>query len=139
MSIILHDESASSKMKELLIKELIQGKEYANQLKFMLNNHVESDGSVSVKELVTNVLRTFSETISVMNSSEACNFDEVAQNHLVNNNNNSGEDGSLVAASCNDDVKSEDSNESKKRLLPTTTKDRRGSYKRRYYFFFFFL
>jgi hypothetical protein len=134
MSIILHDESASSKMKELLIKELIQGKEYATQLKFMLNNHVDSDGSVSVKELVSNVLRIFSQTISVMNSSEACNFDEVAQNHLVNNN-NSGEDGSLVAASCNDDVKSEDSNESKKRLLPTTTKDRRGSYKRRYYFF----
>ncbi|WJX40703.1 WRKY transcription factor [Trifolium repens] len=129
MSIILHHESASSKMKELLIKELIQGKEYATQLKFMLNNHVDSDGSVSVKELVSNVLRTFSQTISVMNSSEACNFDEVAQNHLVNNN-NSGEDGSLVAASCNDDVKSEDSSESKKRLLPTT-KDRRGSYKRR--------
>ncbi|GAU46463.1 hypothetical protein TSUD_402300 [Trifolium subterraneum] len=127
MSIILH-ESSSSKMKEILIKELIQGKEYATQLKFMFENHVDhSNGSVSVKELVSNVLRTFSETISVMTSSEACNFDEVAQNHLVNN---SGEEGSLVAASCNDDVKSEDSSESKKRLLPTT-KDRRGSYKRR--------
>ncbi|XP_045820094.1 probable WRKY transcription factor 70 [Trifolium pratense] len=123
MSIVLH-ESASSKMKEILIKELIQGKEYATQLKFMFENHVDSNGSASVKELVCNVLRTFSQTISVMTSSEACNFDEVAQNH------NSGEDGSLVAASCNDDVKSEDSSESKKRLLPTT-KDRRGSYKRR--------
>lgn len=112
----------SATKKKLLIKELLQGQEYATQLKFLLKNRVGlgSDGSASVKELAANVLRSFSETISVV-TSEGCNFDEVA----------SEENGSLVSASCNDDVKSEDSSESKKRLLPNNTKDRRGSYKRR--------
>ncbi|CAK8567762.1 unnamed protein product [Lathyrus sativus] len=112
-----------SAKKKLLVKELLQGKEYATQLKFLLKNRVGlgSDGSASVKELVDNLLRSFSETISVM-TSEGCNFDEVV--------NKSEENGSLVSGSCNDDVKSEDSSESKKRLLPNT-KDRRGSYKRR--------
>lgn len=114
--------------KKLLIKELLQGKEYATQLKVLLKNHVASDGSSSssVKELMANVLRSFSETISVVNSSEACSSDEVHS-----------QDGSLVAASCNDDMKSEeDSSESRKRLsLSPTTKDRRGSYKRRSFFF----
>ncbi|KAL5075352.1 hypothetical protein RYX36_014336 [Vicia faba] len=114
----MSDVVVSSK-KKLLIKELLQGQEYATQLKFLLKNHVGlgSDGSASVKELAANVLRSFSQTISVM-TSDGCNFDEVE------------ETGSLVFALCNDDVKSEDSSESKKRLL-SNTKDRRGSYKRR--------
>jgi len=126
MSVIL-PETVSAKKKKLLIKELLQGKEYATKLKLLLKNPVDSDGSPSVKELVANVLRSFSETISVMNSTEDCSLDEVAQNHVNNS------DGSLVEASCNDDLKSEDTSECKKRLSPTT-KDRRGSYKRRYYF-----
>lgn len=110
-----------SSKKKLLVKELLQGQEYATQLKFLLKNRVGlgSDGSASAKELVDNLLRSFSETISVM-TSEACDFSV----------NNSEENGSLVSASWNDDMKSEDSSESKKRLLPNT-KDRRGSYKRR--------
>lgn len=112
-----------SSKKKLLVKELLQGQEYATQLKFLLKNRVGlgSDGSASAKELVDNLLRSFSETISVM-TSEACDFHDVV--------NNSEENGSLVSASWNDDMKSEDSSESKKRLLPNT-KDRRGSYKRR--------
>lgn len=131
MNVIL-PETVSAKKKKLLIKELLQGKEYATQLKLLLKNPVCSDGSPSVKELVANVLRSFSETISVMNSTEDCSLD-------VNDS------GSLVEA---DDLKSEDTSESKKRLSPTT-KDRRGSYKRRYclfctdtrkkHVFFFFL
>lgn len=113
MNVIL-PETVSAKKKKLLIKELLQGKEYATQLKLLLKNPVCSDGSPSVKELVANVLRSFSETISVMNSTEDCSLD-------VNDS------GSLVEA---DDLKSEDTSESKKRLSPTT-KDRRGSYKRR--------
>ncbi|XP_050877081.1 probable WRKY transcription factor 70 isoform X1 [Lathyrus oleraceus] len=110
-----------SSKKKLLVKELLQGQEYATQLKFLLKNRVGlgSDGSASAKELVDSLLRSFSETISVM-TSEACDFSV----------NNSEENGSLVSASWNDDMKSEDSSESKKRLLPNT-KDRRGSYKRR--------
>lgn len=127
MSVIL-PETVSANKKKLLIKELLQGKEYATQLKLLLKNPVCSDGSPSVKELVANVLRSFSETISVMNSTEDCSLDEVAQNHV--NHSGSGEHGSLVEVSCNDDLKSEDTSESKKRLSPTT-KDRRGSYKRR--------
>lgn len=100
--------------RKLLVKELLQGKEYATQLKFLLKNPIASHGSPSVKELMTNVLRSFSHTLSVINSSQPSSS---AVNY-------SGED-----------FRSEDSSESRKRLLPTTTKDRRGSYKRRSFSF----
>ncbi|RDX68501.1 putative WRKY transcription factor 70, partial [Mucuna pruriens] len=110
--------SSSSKRKRV-IGELVQGQDYATQLKFLLQNPIGPHGSVSVsvsaKELVANVLRSFSVTLSMLTSSEA--DDEVAQ------------DASQVAAS-SIDPRSEDSTESRKRSLPAS-KDRRGSYKRR--------
>ncbi|XP_061356062.1 probable WRKY transcription factor 70 [Gastrolobium bilobum] len=116
----LFPESVSAKKKKL-IRELLQGQEYATKLKLLLQEHVGADGSLSAKELVANVLRSFAETLSVM----TCSEDEVADQNLVN----SGEDGSQVAASTND-LRSEVSTESRKRSFPAT-KDRRGSYKRR--------
>jgi len=113
----------SSAMSKRVITELVLGLDYATQLKFLLQNPVGPDGSVAAKELVTNVQRSFAETLSLLTSSEAASGeDEVAQNLVI-----SGEDASQAASI---DIRSEDSTESRKRSLPLS-KDRRGSYKRR--------
>ncbi|TKY73954.1 WRKY transcription factor 70 [Spatholobus suberectus] len=112
----------SSSKRKRVIRELVQGQDYAAQLKFLLQKPIGPDGSVSAKELISNVLRSFAETLSVLTSSEAASGDdEVAQNLVA-----SAEE---VAAS-SIDPRSEDSTESRKRSL-SLTKDRRGSYKRR--------
>jgi len=113
-------------MNKRVITELLLGLDHATQLKFLLQNPVGPDGSVAAKELVTNVQRSFAQTLSMLTSSQpARGEDEVAQNLLI-----SGEDASQVASI---DPRSEDSTESRKRSLPLA-KDRRGSYKRRSYF-----
>ncbi|CAL0319612.1 unnamed protein product [Lupinus luteus] len=125
MSTILFPESVSSNRKRV-IRELLQGHECATKLKFLLHNPNASDGFFSAKELLANVLRSFTETISMLTSSydiEAS--DEVAQ--IVN----SGENGSQVGANSSNDLRSEGSSEGRKRTLKTTIKGRRGSYKRR--------
>nr|KYP53763.1 putative WRKY transcription factor 70 [Cajanus cajan] len=115
---ILFPPTSSAKGKRL-IRELVQGQDYATQLKFLLQNPIGPRGFLSAKELVSNVLRSFSQTLSVLTSSD--DDDHVSQNL--------GEDASqLVASSIN--PRSEDSTESRKGSLPLA-KDRRGSYKRR--------
>ena len=117
---ILFAESVSEK-RERVIRELSEGQESATKLKSLLQKPIGSDGSLSAEEaLLAKVLRSFTETLSVLDSSEG----EVAQ-ILVS----AGENGSQVAASSND-LRSEGSCESGKRSSPVI-KDRRGSYKRR--------
>lgn len=125
---ILFPRSSSAAKRKRVIRELVQGRDYATQLKFLLQKPIGPDGSVSAKELVANVLRSFTETLSVLTSSEVAisgdhHRDEVAQNLVI-----SGEDASQVASI--NDPSSEDSTESRK-----GSKDRRGSYKRRSFFF----
>lgn len=125
---ILFPRSSSATKRKRVIRELVQGRDYATQLKFLLQKPIGPDGSVSAKELVANVLRSFTETLSVLTSSEVAisgdhHRDEVAQNLVI-----SGEDASQVASI--NDPSSEDSTESRK-----GSKDRRGSYKRRSFFF----
>lgn len=127
---ILFPRSSSAAKRKRVIRELVQGRDYATQLKFLLQKPIGPDGSVSAKELVANVLRSFTETLSVLTSSEVAisgdhHRDEVAQNLVI-----SGEDASQVASI--NDPSSEDSTESRK-----GSKDRRGSYKRRFFFFSF--
>lgn len=126
---ILFPRSSSAAKRKRVIRELVQGRDYATQLKFLLQKPIGPDGSVSAKELVANVLRSFTETLSVLTSSEVAisgdhHRDEVAQNLVI-----SGEDASQVESI---DPRSEGSTESKK-----GSKDRRGSYKRRFFFFSF--
>ncbi|KAL2339487.1 hypothetical protein Fmac_007427 [Flemingia macrophylla] len=102
--------STSSAKRKRVIRELVQGHDYASQLKFLLQNPVDPPAFLSAKELVSNVLRSFSQTLSVLNSPH-----EVAR-----------EDASQVVAS-GIHPRSEDSTE---RSLPLP-KERRGSYKRR--------
>lgn len=126
---ILFPRSSSATKRKRVIRELVQGRDYATQLKFLLQKPIGPDGSVSAKELVANVLRSFAETLSVLTSSSEDSTsghdhdDEVIAQNLVI----SGEDASQVESI---DPRSEGSTESKK-----GSKDRRGSYKRRSFFF----
>ncbi|KAE9604100.1 hypothetical protein Lal_00002295 [Lupinus albus] len=122
---ILFPQCVLSNRKRVL-RELLQGHECATKLKFLLQNPIISDGStLSAEELLSNVERSFTHSISVLTSSDTEVVDEVGQ--IVNY----GENGSQVGANSCNDLRSEDSTESKKRSLTTRTKDRRGSYKRR--------
>lgn len=118
MGTCLSEKLSSSR--ERVIKELVQGHEFAAQLQIRLQKPCGNfDGRFSsAGELVGKILRSFSETLSVISSSESAGG-EICQNLAS----------SLGDSACYDDRRSEDSGESKKR--PATTKDRRGCYKRK--------
>ncbi|KAK7275884.1 hypothetical protein RIF29_17010 [Crotalaria pallida] len=83
----------------MMIRELIQGQEAATQLKPLLQNPIRVDGSLSrVDELVTNVLRSFTQALSLLSSfsydGETLGGDEVAHRDLPS----SGENGLPVVA-----------------------------------------
>lgn len=108
-----------SSSREKVIKELVQGHEFATQLQIRLQKPCGNfDGRFSsAGELVGKILRSFSETLSVITSSESAGG-EICQNLAS----------SLGDSACYDDRRSEDSGESTKR---PATKDRRGCYKRK--------
>ncbi|KAJ6877645.1 WRKY DNA-binding transcription factor 70-like [Populus alba x Populus x berolinensis] len=108
-----------SSSREMVIKELVQGHEFATQLQIRLQKPCGNfDGRFSsAGELVGKILRSFSETLSVITSSESAGG-EICQNLAS----------SLGDSACYDDRRSEDSGESTKR---PATKDRRGCYKRK--------
>ncbi|KAI4306968.1 hypothetical protein L6164_030203 [Bauhinia variegata] len=105
-----------------VIRELVQGQESATQLKGLVQKQSGVDGSLSAEELVAKILRSFTESLSVLTATGV----EVSQNFPAV----SGENGSQKVGSCNDRG-FEYSGESRKRSSPETTKDRRGCYKRR--------
>ncbi|KAG4963795.1 hypothetical protein JHK86_040663 [Glycine max] len=84
--------SISAKKNRMIMKELVKGQESATQLKVLLEKPFGSEGSLSCQELTANVLRSFTQAISIINSSSA---DEVAHRSLLN----SGQNGSPVAVS----------------------------------------
>ncbi|XP_040995106.1 probable WRKY transcription factor 70 isoform X1 [Juglans microcarpa x Juglans regia] len=102
-----------STTRKKVIKELVDGQDYATQLKSLLHRPTEDHESLSAEELVSKILRSFSETLSVLSS---CEQGEVSQSQAVSH-----------ADSHCDVRRSEDSGESRKRLA---AKDRRGCYKR---------
>lgn len=115
MSNTLYPESESdSAKKREIIKHLVEGHEAASQLKVLLENPFETQHSLS--SLANNVLRSFTEALSIINSSPEPGFsaNEVAHPNLVN----SGENGSPAADA---------GNESKK----ISQKGGRGRYNRR--------
>ncbi|KAK4273785.1 hypothetical protein QN277_017116 [Acacia crassicarpa] len=97
--------------KESIIRELVEGKECASQLKLLFQNPSGPHDTTtpSAQQLVAKILRSFAQSISVLTSSEA--------------------DGEILAISCND-RSPEESGESSKRS-PPSAKDRRGCYNRR--------
>ncbi|XP_061339206.1 probable WRKY transcription factor 70 [Gastrolobium bilobum] len=116
---ILCPESVSAKWKRVIIRELLQGQKSATQLKVLLEKPFEDDGSFSSEELVTNILRSFTEALSIItSSSEPGCGGEVAHQNLLN----SGENGTPFTSG--------DSGESRKRSSPAR-KVGRGCYQRR--------
>ncbi|XP_044461709.1 WRKY DNA-binding transcription factor 70-like [Mangifera indica] len=114
-----------------LIQELLQGRKFANQLQVLLHDEhkpfqqqQQEDGLVSSRqqELVLKILRSFTETLSVLSS---CTTTKVA----VSDNSDLLPNNSLNDSPCTDDRRLEDSGESKKR--PAGSTYRRGCYKRK--------
>ncbi|KAG2730659.1 hypothetical protein I3760_01G304700 [Carya illinoinensis] len=106
-----------------VIKELVEGQDYATQLKSLLHRPTEDLESLSAEELVSKILRSFSETLSVLS---ACEPGELSQSQAVSHA-DSHCDVRRSEDSGESRKRSEDSGESRKRLA---AKDRRGCYKR---------
>ncbi|RDX60869.1 putative WRKY transcription factor 70, partial [Mucuna pruriens] len=62
-------ESVSGKKKRLIMKELVKGQEAATQLKLLLQNPFGSEVSLSSQELMTIVLTSFTQALSIITSS----------------------------------------------------------------------
>ncbi|CAN0877199.1 Probable WRKY transcription factor 70 [Linum grandiflorum] len=106
--------STMQMMKQRVIKELVQGRQFAAQLQLLLQNNLDQSScssSPSADELVVKILTSFSHAISALATAVS----------------NSGDNQDSSAAS----GLYEDSGESRKRRPPPSGKDNRGSYKRR--------
>ncbi|KAA3454149.1 putative WRKY transcription factor 54 [Gossypium australe] len=112
-------ENLSTKKKKKVIKQLVEGQDYANQLQILLHNNnnnpsqqqqTEHHLSSSKEQLVDKILSSFNQTLAALTS--------------VNVSSSHNQTGS------NDDqlVKSEDCSESRR----PRPKDKRGCYKRKY-------
>jgi hypothetical protein len=93
------------------IEELVQGQQFANQLRGLLSKSVGDDGSAPEKDLVLKILNSFTNTLSLLNSAE------------------SDVDVDIDVTQVQPNTKSESSGESCR--SNSTVKDRRGCYKRR--------
>jgi hypothetical protein len=109
-------ENSSSKPRKA-IEELIQGRQFANQLRGLLGKSIGDDGSVPAKDLVLKILNSFTNTLSMLNSAES----EADVSQIQPN--------TQASSPCWDAPKSESSGESCRSI--STVKDRRGCYKRR--------
>ncbi|KAL1290591.1 hypothetical protein HN51_059248 [Arachis hypogaea] len=122
-----------SEKRERLMNKLVEGHKHATELKLLLQNQNQNPpatihhggGSSAEALLITKILRSFAETLSVLDSpSSSASF--------FLNENNSGSQLVIAANSTNNDLRSEEgSSESSKRFSSSVPKDRRGTYKRR--------
>ena len=81
--------SVSTQKKRVIIEELLKGQEAATQLKvLLLEKPFWSEAFLSFQEVMDNVLRSFSEALSILNSSSssepAGSAAEVAHRSLLN-------------------------------------------------------
>ncbi|KAJ1382597.1 WRKY domain [Sesbania bispinosa] len=99
----------------MAIEELVRGREFANQLRQIISGDDESRilGTPFAQHLVKNVLRSFTNTIFLLDKSHEVSHDQMQKR-----------DSSLISSP----AKSEDSQES---CRSSTDKCRRGCYKRR--------
>lgn len=111
--------------REKMAKELVKGKKFAHQLQFLLQKPFEEDGLVSAEDLVVKILRSFTQTLSVLGTTVTTSCDDDHEKYQQQQ-----------ANSCNvnsDDYRrrSEDSGESKKRPAAKDSVSKRGCYKRK--------
>ncbi|KAL9421852.1 hypothetical protein AB3S75_034178 [Citrus x aurantiifolia] len=111
--------------REKMAKELVKGKKFAHQLQVLLQKPFEEDGLVSAEDLVVKILRSFTQTLSVVGTTVTTSCDDDHEKYQQQQ-----------ANSCNvnsDDYRrrSEDSGESKKRPAAKDSVSKRGCYKRK--------
>jgi hypothetical protein len=88
---------SKSVKKKVVINELVKGQEAATKLKFLLQNHKNhpfGDGSLSSYKLAANVLRSFTEALSIISQPTGCddflnllNYGENGLSFVVSGNN----------------------------------------------------
>jgi hypothetical protein len=88
---------SKSVKKKVVINELVKGQEAATKLKFLLQNHKNhpfGDGSLSSYKLAANVLRSFTEALSIISQPTGCddflnllNYGENGLSVVVSGNN----------------------------------------------------
>ena len=115
-------ENSPSKPRKA-IEELVQGRQFANQLRGLLSKSIGDDGSAPEKDLVLRILNSFTNTLSLLNSADSdVDVDVNVDVTQVQPN-------TQASSPCWDAPKSESSGESCR--SNSTVKDRRGCYKRR--------
>ncbi|KAJ4840950.1 hypothetical protein Tsubulata_026932 [Turnera subulata] len=108
--------------KEKMMKELVHGQEFAAQLQVALQRpRNDGLGAALADELMVKILKSFTESISMLSSSESSAGAEVCQNLASSQ---------VDSACCDEAGRSEDSGESRKRPA-NSGKDKRGCYKRK--------
>ncbi|CAJ1970556.1 unnamed protein product [Sphenostylis stenocarpa] len=85
MNFFPESESVSAQKKRVILKELVKGREAATQLKFLLQNPFRSEPSLSSHELMANMFTSFTNALSVINTSsvEPGSADGVAHRDLL--------------------------------------------------------
>ncbi|KAK7847292.1 putative wrky transcription factor 70 [Quercus suber] len=107
--------------KKKAIKELVQGRDFVNQLRSLLNksagdnNNNNNNKAAPAEDLVVKILNSFTNSLSILNNAESDEVSQIQANTHVTN--------------WNGGPKSSESSEETSRN--TTHKDRRGCYKRR--------
>ena len=106
---------------KIIIQEMMVGRELANQLQNVLAN---SDGSESVKDLVKEIIKSFSNTLSILNVKEGVDQVSVISRTQAH---------SRLDSPCLDARKSEEYSRASRTTTITspTKKGRRGCYARR--------
>ncbi|XP_042488850.1 WRKY DNA-binding transcription factor 70-like isoform X2 [Macadamia integrifolia] len=102
------------------VEELNRGREFASQLRSIFCKSTQDHGSVTAEDLVSKILQSFTQVLSVLSSGESgeVNEDPATTQH---------------GSPCSDDQRTEDSGENSKRQAASIDQTR-GGYKRRSYF-----
>lgn len=109
--------------REKMVKELVKGKKFAHQLRVLLQKPFEEHGLVSAEDLVEKILRSFTQTLSMLSSgTTSCDDHEKNLQQQANSCNVNSDDHHR---------RSEDSGESKKRPAVKDSVSKRGCYKRK--------
>ncbi|XP_042488849.1 WRKY DNA-binding transcription factor 70-like isoform X1 [Macadamia integrifolia] len=99
------------------VEELNRGREFASQLRSIFCKSTQDHGSVTAEDLVSKILQSFTQVLSVLSSGESgeVNEDPATTQH---------------GSPCSDDQRTEDSGENSKRQAASIDQTR-GGYKRR--------
>lgn len=112
--------------RNMLIQELVRGREVATQLQTVLANKSDMGSAGCEKDLVVKIIESFSNTISVMEAKEGAGISVISQVQAD----------SVVDSQCLDAQKAgkcarENCSSTSSPIIPSTKKNRRGCHARR--------